>query len=80
MEAGKGLSVLQGRFHQAVGLAEEIAFRKNMGMSGSMQARVGTEWLGRYTPRPVPDFTGVETGHMGVGEAGVLTAGMVRTA
>lgn len=35
---------------------------------------------GHRTPRPVPDFTGVEPGHMGVGEAGVLTAGVVRTA
>lgn len=31
-------------------------------------------------PRPVPDFTGVDTGHRAVGEADVLTAGVVRTA
>lgn len=32
------------------------------------------------TPRPVPDLMGVEKGHRGAGEAGVLTAGVARTA
>lgn len=76
MEGVKGLSIVQGLLHQAVG---EIALRETWPCPGGRRPELGLNSWG-LTLRPVPDVVGVEKGLRGAGEAGVLTAGMVRTA
>lgn len=70
---------MQGLFHQVVGLAEEIAFRKTWVCPGVCRLELGLNSK-ECMPRPVLDFMGVETGHRRAREAGVLTAEVVRTA
>lgn len=71
-----GIVHLAGWFPQAIGLAEEIAFRKAYVCPGGCRAELG---LNSSKCKPWPGC-GVGTRHKEAGEVGVLEAGVVSTA